>query len=250
MNQPVEMMRSLLDPVWFARERLGFKPNAKQAEVLTSQAKRLILNCSRQWGKSTVAAVLGVHRAWHYPRTVVVVASPTLRQSKELVRKMSGFLRMLGVEGRSRWWLDLPNGSRIVGLPGSPDGIRGFSADLVLVDEAARVSDEVFAAVVPMLAATGGDLWLMSTPRGKRGFFYEQWAHSRIGWKRILAPATESPQISPEFLEEARIAFGEARFREEFMCEFLQSRRAMFLESEVEPCLRDDIPVLWKHSAR
>ena len=48
----------------FAREKLGFEGDEKQRMVLDSTAKTGILNCSRQWGKSTVMAVKAVHRAW------------------------------------------------------------------------------------------------------------------------------------------------------------------------------------------
>jgi len=41
------------DPVEFAREYLGFEPDARQAEVLRCKGRRVLLNCSRQWGKST-----------------------------------------------------------------------------------------------------------------------------------------------------------------------------------------------------
>ncbi len=70
--------------------------------------------------------------------------------------------------------LVLPNGTRIVGLPGTEGTVRGFSAvSLLLIDEAARVQDAMYKALRPMLAVGDGDLWLMSTPYGKRGFFYE-----------------------------------------------------------------------------
>jgi hypothetical protein len=52
-----------------------------------------------------------------------------------------------------------------VGLPGTEATIRGFSAvSLLLVDEAARCSDELYLAIRPMLAVSDGTLWLMSTP--------------------------------------------------------------------------------------
>src|ERR1035437_11088243 len=88
--------------------------------------------------------------------------------------------------------LVMPNGSRIVGLPGTEPTIRGFSAvSLLLVDEASRVSDEAYLAVRPALATSDGALWLMSTPWGKRGFFYEAGTNGGPEWERILAPATE-----------------------------------------------------------
>ena len=74
-------LRAVPDAVEFARTRLGFEPDEQQAEVLRSEAKRGILNCTRQWGKSTVAAAKAVHRAYTRPGSLVLVASPSERQS-------------------------------------------------------------------------------------------------------------------------------------------------------------------------
>src|SRR5437660_7362662 len=109
-----------LDPIKFAREHLGFEADARQAEVLRSGAKRLLLNCSRQWGKSTVAALAAVHRAWFWPGSLAVVTGPSERQAAEFVRKAREFVARLGVkpsgDGQNKS-IVLPNGSRIVGVP-------------------------------------------------------------------------------------------------------------------------------------
>jgi hypothetical protein len=55
--------------------------------------------------------------------------------------------------------------------------ILGFSANLVIIDEAARVPDELYKALRPMLTVADGDLWLWSTPFGKAGFFPDNWAY-------------------------------------------------------------------------
>ena len=75
-----------VDAADFARTQLGFVPDAQQTEVLLSNAKRGILNCSRQWGKSTVTAAKAVHRAYTRPGCLVLVASPGERQSAEFLR--------------------------------------------------------------------------------------------------------------------------------------------------------------------
>src|SRR3982074_3517109 len=180
----------------FARERLGFTADAGQARVLARRAKYGILNCSRQWGKSTIAAVKAVHRAYVYPKTLVIVASPSGRQSGEFVRKAREFLKSLDIrprgDGDNEISLLFPNGSRIVGLPEGEGKIRGFSAvALMLIDEASRVSVEQYNTLRPILAVGDGDLWLMSTPHGRRGFFWEEWAHGGEDWERISVPATE-----------------------------------------------------------
>src|SRR6266446_9782671 len=74
------------DAVAFAREKLGFNPDEKQMAMLRG-GKRGILNCSRQWGKSTVAAAKAVHRAYSEPGSLILALGPSLRQSGEFVRK-------------------------------------------------------------------------------------------------------------------------------------------------------------------
>jgi hypothetical protein len=216
--------------VW---ERLGFVPDVWQARVLGSGAKRGILNCTRQWGKSTVTAVMAVERAWNQAGSLTLVASPSGRQSGEFLRKAAGFARKLGVkrkgDGDNEMSMVFPNGSRIVGVPANEDTIRGFSAvSLLLVDEAARAPDELYWAVRPMLAVSGGALWLMSTPNGKRGFFWEEWERGGPDWERIQVTACDCPRIAPEFLEEERRALGERVFRQEYMCEFTETEDGVF----------------------
>jgi Terminase large subunit, T4likevirus-type, N-terminal len=235
-----------IDAVTFARERLGFEPDALQAEVLASTANRGILNCSRQWGKSTVAAARAVHRAFTRPGVLVVVASPSERQSGEFLRKVEVMAARLGIpargDGHNTLSLAMPNGSRIVGLPGSEGTVRGFSAvSLLLIDEAARVPDPLYKALRPMLAVGRGDLWMMSTPYGKQGFFYETWEHGGSKWKRVRATGPDCARIPAEFLEEERGVLGPLYFRQEFLCEFLDNGGAVFDRELVEGALDDSI---------
>ena len=89
-----------MDAVEFARKRLRFEPDERQIEVLRSDAKRGILNCTRQWGKSTIAAAKAVHRAYTREKSLVLVASPTDRQSAELMRKAAEMVTTLGIRPR------------------------------------------------------------------------------------------------------------------------------------------------------
>ena len=214
--------------VEWVREKLGFTPDAAQARVLLSESRRGILNCTRQWGKSTVTAAMAVHRAMTRPGSLVLVVSPSGRQSGELLRKAEGFAARLGVrrkgDGTNADSLAFPNGSRMVGLPGNDATVRGFSAvSLLLVDEASRVSDELYRAVRPMLAVSGGTLWLMSTPNGQRGFFWDTWSGASKGWERVQVTARECGRISRAFLAEEERAMGDRWFRQEYLCEFTET---------------------------
>ncbi len=213
------------DAVEFAWTRLKFRADEKQAEILRSDAKRGILNCARQWGKSTVTAAKAVHRAYSRPGALVLVASPSERQSAEFLRKASEHVERLNIairgDGDNAISLLFPNGSRIVGLPGTEATVRGFSAaSLILIDEASRVNDNLYLALRPMLAVGNGDLWLMSTPNGQRGFFYDVWSGGNDEWMRISVKATECSRITASFLEGERAAMPDSYFNQEYLCEF------------------------------
>src|SRR5262245_44668417 len=160
-----------LDPVLFAR-RAGIPPDPWQVALLRSTGRKVILNCSRQTGKSTVTALLALHEALYRPPALVLLLSPSLRQSQELFRKTKDALAALGPEApalaeESALRLEWANGSRVVCLPGKEATIRGFSGvSLLVVDEASRVPDELYFAIRPMLAVSGGRIILLSTPAG------------------------------------------------------------------------------------
>jgi hypothetical protein len=228
-----------MDALRFVRDRLKFKPDAKQAEVMSGTVRRGLLNCTRQWGKSTITAAMAVHRAWTSPESLTIAVSPSARQTGEFLRKASTFVRELGIrprgDGDNEISLLFPNGARIVGLPGSESTVRGFSAvGLMLIDEAARVNDDLYRAVRPFLAASDGDLWLMSTPCGKRGFFYEAWTNGGPQWERFTVTGADCPRIGRRFLEEERVANGERSFRQEYLCEFVDVDQSLFSRDTID----------------
>jgi hypothetical protein len=203
---------------------------------------RALLNCTRQWGKSTITAAKAVHRAYFEPESLTVILTPSARQSGEFLRKASGFARKLDIrpkgDGDNEISLLFPNRARIVGLPGPEATVRGFSAvSLMILDEAARVSDELYRWVTPMLAVGAGDLWLMSTPFGRRGFFWETWTCGGSLWERVSVPATQCPRISRKFLEQERASMGEWWFRQEYLCEFVDVSVGVFDRELVEAAL-------------
>ena len=233
-----------LDPVELARDG-GLDPDPWQTRFLRSPATRVLLNCSRQSGKSTVTALLALHTALYDAGALVLLLSPALRQSQELFRKALAFYRDLGrpvpVETESALRLELENGSRIVSLPGKETTVRGFSGvRLLAVDEAARVPDELYFSVRPMLAVSGGRLVALSTPFGSRGWWYEAW-RSAEPWERYRAPAEECPRISREFLEEERRTMGEWWFAQEYGCEFLDAETQPFGREDVERAFQEEV---------
>ena len=236
-----------MDVVEFVREKLQFHPDVKQELVLRG-GHRGIVNCTRQWGKSTVTAAKAVHRAYSVPGCLIVVVAPCLRQSGEFIRKAEDFVRRLGIrvrtDGSNQTSIAFPNGSRIVGLPGNAATTRGFSnVSMILIDEAAWVLEDLYWTMRPTLAVGNGDLWMMSTPNGQRGFFYEEWAHGGDEWERISVPATECSRIRREFLEEERAKRDEASFQQEYMCQFREVEGAVFSRESIDAAFHDFEPL-------
>ncbi|MDX2153061.1 MAG: terminase family protein [Bryobacteraceae bacterium] len=231
------------DAVVFARERLGFTPDALQEAVLRG-GKRGILNCSRQWGKTTVVSIKALHRAVYEPGSLILVASPGQARSAEMVRFVRQFAGRIGMpglrgDGIHKASLVFPNGSRVVGLPARPASVVGFSASLLIVDEAALVPDELYDFLTPTLAATDGDCWLLSTPNGMQGFFWQTWVKAGADWTRIEAPASACPRIRPEFLAREKERMPESRYRQFYCCEFTEREGAVFTREAVERMFTD-----------
>src|SRR5215217_7661906 len=241
-------LRLALDRALFAEE-LGIVPDVWQENLLRSTSKRPLLNCCRQPGKSTMSAVIALHRAIYHPDSLILCLAPALRQSQELFAKIAGFYRELGrpvpPQGERRLSLELENGSRIVTLPGSERTIRGFSGvDLLLLDEAARVDDALYYSTRPMLAVSGGSLIMLSTPYGRRGVFYEEWAREpgdSSAWQRFEVPARECPRIPESFLEAERRSMPEWWYAQEYMCEFRETEDQLWTHEMIEGARDDDL---------
>jgi len=237
-----------LDPVAFARAA-GIDPDPWQAGVLRSSANQELLLCSRQSGKSTITAALATHVALFQPGSLVLLFAPGQRQSFELFRKVAQFYRVAGQiepDALSAQRLELPNGSRVVALPGSAATVRGYSApQLVIFDEAAFTEDELAYAVRPMLATSGGKLVAMSTPFGQRGFFHDWWTNGGPDWRRTMVRATDCPRISPAFLDQERRTLPAHRFASEYLCEFSDTDAQLFGSALVARAFTDDIPPLF-----
>ena len=233
-----------LDPVLLAR-RMGLEPDPWQAELLRSAATGVLVNCSRQTGKSTTCGVLAVHTALYDPGSLTLLLSPTLRQSGELFKKCLGVYRALGrpvpAESETALTLTLENGSRIVSLPGKDGSIRGYSGvRLLIVDEASRVPNDLYLAVRPMLAVSGGRLLAPSTPFGTRGWWYEAWRAGE-SWERYAVPATDCPRIPAAFLAEERRNLGEWWYEQEYCCRFLDAQGAAFRREDIDRAFSEGV---------
>jgi hypothetical protein len=244
-----------LDPVLFAR-RVGLEPDPWQADLLRSPKQQMILNCSRQAGKSTASALVALHTALYAPPALVLLLSPSLRQSSELFRKVKDALKALEglaapVTEESALRVELANGSRIVSLPGREETIRGFSGvSLLVVDEASRVPDALYYSVRPMLAVSGGRIVLLSTPFGRRGHFHKEWTEGGPAWERVSIAAKDCARIPAAWLEEERRAIGPWWFAQEYECAFMDTVDQVFRSEDIDAAVSDEIAPLFAGGIR
>jgi Terminase large subunit, T4likevirus-type, N-terminal len=241
-------LAAALDPCVLA-EQAGLVPDPWQVDVLRSGAPRVLMNCARQVGKSTTTSILAMHTALYHADALVLMLSPSLRQSAELFRKCLDVYRVLArpvaPQAESSLRLELDNGSRIISLPGSEATVRGFSGvDLLCIDEASRVEDSLYTALRPMVAVSGGRLVALSTPFGRRGWWFEAWT-GREDWQRVEVPATQCPRISPTFLAEEQAALGPWAYRQEYCCTFSETLDQLFSHDVVMASISPEVTPLF-----
>jgi hypothetical protein len=235
-------------------QRAGIVPDPWQSDLLRSDARQMILLCSRQSGKSTVSSILAIHEAIYCPNSLILLLSPSLRQSQELFRKLQSVYNELDSPSlpqtteESALRMELSNGSRIVALPGKEATIRGFSGvNLLVIDEASRVPDELYQSVRPMLAVSGGRIVLLSTPFGKRGFFYSEWTDGP-GWQKVKITADQCPRINKEWLEREKAMIGDWWYLQEYFCEFVETNDQVFSYDDIQMAISSDVKPLFERS--
>jgi hypothetical protein len=226
-------------------------PDPWQTRLLCSRAPETLVCSARQVGKSSAAAALALWAALAEAPALVLLVSPTLRQSGELFRKVIDLFNALGrpaqVAQESALRIELASGSRIVSLPGNQQGIRGYSAvRLLVLDEAAYVPDALYLSVRPMLAVSQGRLVALSTPAGCRGWFHGEWAGAG-GWLRIAVRADRCPRLAPGFLVSERRAMGARWYQQEYECSFESAVDAVFSEEDIRATIDDAAAPLFRN---
>lgn len=211
-----------------------------QHDFLSSTSEFTLVLCSRQVGKSTSTACM----AWAAMSLgqMVLIVAPSARQSMELLRKIVDFKNADPSAPRvirsTLTELELANGGRVLCAPASSDTIRGFTVDLLIVEEAAFVLDDVITAILPM-RKEGGRVVMISTPAGRQGIFYDLWQGAKT--QRIFARSVDIPRLTAKVDFDRRF-MPLLKFRQEHLCEFLGSGTPAFdplsLEAAISPYMK------------
>lgn len=240
-----------LDPA-LMMVKAGMNPDDWQKKILRQNDADHLLNCSRQSGKTTVIACKALHKSVYSPKSLSLILSPSERQSKLLLAAVQEIKDRLGVVGGmaqedddSTLHMDFANGSQIVALPGKEGNVRGFaSVALIIIDEASLVPDSLYNAVRPMLSVSKGRICIMSTPRGKRGFFHKEWTEGDT-WEKTRLTAAECPRISSAFLAVEQKRMPASWYRQEYFCEFVETDDMVFSYSDVQAAMSDEVRPLF-----
>ena len=243
------VFREALDPVAFARGR-GFIAEPWQSKLLRSTARRIVVPCSRQVGKTETTSYKSLHGALNNPGRDVLIISPSQRQSIEMLLRIKSIYR--GMRAAPRLVKDndsemvLHNASRVISLPGTEGTVRGFAnVKLLVIDEAARVDDEVFASVLPMVGSDG-QILALSTPWGQRGWFYELAEEApRNGWEKHRVTVYDSGQWSPERIAEVRASVGKFVFASDYEALFQDTDDQLFSTEDVRRAFTSDVQPLF-----
>lgn len=240
-----QLLALALDPARILTAQ-GMTPDPWQRDLLWQPQPQVLLNCGRQSGKSSVAAALALHTALFQPSSLTLLVAPSLRQSMELFRKAADACRALGeplpLRRRGQTSLEFVNGARIVALPGREETLRSFSkVALLVIDEAARVADDLYRALRPMLAVSRGRLLCLSTPFGCQGFFHHEWHAPAADWQRVQVTWRDCPRVTADFIARERQALGDSWVRQEYECSF-EALEGLVYPDFAARCAVDEAP--------
>lgn len=220
----------------------GAYPDPWQVEAFMSDAQTVALLVCRQAGKSCVLASRGVRELERGGTTICL--APAERQTREITRKVSQYLRVanLVVERATQTEIETNNGGRFIAVPASGATIRGYTADLLLVDEMAYLpghngGEDVIVAMLPMLK-DDGQTFYASTPAGKANMFANMFLEPSPDVHRIKVPGTSIPRLKAR-VERLRRQLSGTRFRLEVLCEFLTDGTSYFDLSIIEQAISE-----------
>jgi hypothetical protein len=218
-----------------------------QEEVLKTKGN-LVLRSGRQVGKSTIVSIKAGEFAVKTPNKTVMVIASVERQSYLLFEKILAYIYenykdriKLGKDRPTKHKVTLKNGSVIYSLPTgmSGAGIRGFTVHLLIADEAAFIPQDVWTAVTPMLAITRGIIWLLSTPLGKRGYFYACFNDERFTHFHISSE--ECPRADHDFLKAEKERMTKLQYAQEYLGLFVDELQQFFPTKIIEECMKNDL---------
>uniref|UniRef100_A9A7H2 Terminase large subunit gp17-like C-terminal domain-containing protein n=1 Tax=Methanococcus maripaludis (strain C6 / ATCC BAA-1332) TaxID=444158 RepID=A9A7H2_METM6 len=265
--------------VEFFMDRKLHQAQEEIAEAIDSEMYDVItINIGRRGGKTEVMGGVGPKFCSKYRGFSVLVVAPVYNQAKTMYKKIKRGLesnkesRQL-VKPKKEGFKESPfplitfyNGSTIEFKSAeTPDNLRSEGYDLIIVDEAAFVDDEIISAVLePMLMDSGGILVKISTPWGTGNHFYDSYIkgelqakmleegegipEDELRYKSFKFPSWVNPYLSKRFLMGKKKDLGEDNpvWLQEYCAEFIEDDTTVFSTAHVQACLSDAFETHYK----
>ena len=242
-----------------------------QKKILDTQGD-ILVNTGRQVGKTTVFAHKIAYHMLTHPKHQVIVVSLTEDQAQLIIIMILDYFQKhykdqvqkgKNKPTKSRVWIK--NGAHVISRPvgNTGDAVRGFTGDVLYIDEASGMPELMWKAAMPTLMTTGGQIWMSSTPRGKfvgstndKNYFFKSWENQEDKWKVFNITSEEvisKREITDEwtndkrdkalkFLENQKSLLTEMEFRQEYMAEFLDDNRQFFDDELIQSCMTKTRP--------
>lgn len=224
-------------------------PNGKQIEIVQTAGNKLILMPRQCFGKTTIIAIKEIaHPMIFKPNTPILVATNVedsavnlIKIVKSSVKKYADLCGFLQVTKDNEKEFELSNGSRVKALSSGSTAPRGFTAKILVLDEAAYISDERFyKELLPTTASIDNPVIVASsTPNGKQGWFYKYW--QEMDWKRITAKREDCTWKSDDWFAQKRLEMTDTAYRQEFECEFLDVQNAVFSVEQLDRVFDNEV---------
>ena len=246
---PEQLLEHASNPVkWMEfMWNLDRPPNDKQLEIASYNGNELIMMPRQILGKTTAVAMSkAAHPIIFQPGIPILVATNVEDSAKKLmeivaenVKKYADLCGFLQVTKDNEKEFELSNGSKVKALSSGSSAPRGFTAKILILDEAAYISDDRFyKELLPTTASIDNPVIIASTtPNGKQGWFYKYW--TEMNWKHITATRSDCHWKSDEWFENKRREMTESAYRQEFECEFLDVQNAVFTAEQIDSAMED-----------
>lgn len=232
----------------FAAELIGEPLWPHQLDVARSRARFRTLLAGRQIGKSRVLAVIALHHAFTKANQSVLIISSGDDAAKDLLSEVVGLAQSpwLGasVEADDSTKVVLSNASVIRCVPATHRRARGKSIDLLILDEACFISEDVWdAAKFTILARPGSRVVMASTPAGRRDKFfarhYRMGEDGRDGYESWKLPSSVSPLVDQALLREWEQTDAPRVYAAEVLAEWQDEQGAYFTQDEIDAATAD-----------
>ena len=264
------------NPVLFIEQTMGRTPYYYQEELLRSEDRFLVACWARQTGKSWIVRQKAIYEAFTKPDQLIIIISATERQALHFYRLMmqeieSSDLLVNEIARFTKTMAVLKNGSQIICLAPSEKSVRGYSADMVILDEADFIPREVIVAVEQTIVARRGKMIMISTPspEGVGGLFYQYFndameAHKRgeefgsAGYKAFHYDYTVGLQVTrkegkhwvtqldPEMVRRKQQTMAEWEWKREYMATWADDVGTYYNRLHIEACTNPDYKMVYR----